>query len=162
MEFMGGGEGTELVVAAHAVPACTSRHLPDYLLLTTVLLFIYLFIYLKFYDAVKVVSIHKSNRFGIKNWSVFLFIYLFLFFIFYFLFFRWVKFSTNFGLKNMILTCIKNFSWKKNYPNLQKLWRTIPNCLIFMKISSRYPKNVEGLWFSPSFISSTDLVCSQR
>jgi hypothetical protein len=30
-----------------------------------------------------------------------------------------------------------------------------------MKISSRYPKNVEGLWFSPSFISSTDLVCSQ-
>jgi hypothetical protein len=41
----GEGEGTELVAAAHALPACTSSRLPACLLLTAVLLFIYLYLF---------------------------------------------------------------------------------------------------------------------
>jgi hypothetical protein len=40
-------------------------------MLVAILLFFYFFF--KFYDAIKVVNIHKNNKFGIKNWPMFLF-----------------------------------------------------------------------------------------
>jgi len=40
-------------------------------MLVAILLLIYLFF--KFYDAIKVVNIHKNNKFGMKNWPMFLF-----------------------------------------------------------------------------------------
>ncbi len=37
-------------------------------------IFLFLCLFFKFYDVIKVVNIHKSNRFGIKNWPLFCFV----------------------------------------------------------------------------------------
>ncbi len=70
---------------------------------------IYLFIYLKFHDAVKVVSIHKSNRFGIKNWSLFFF------------FFVRVKFD-KFWLEEYDFDLYKEFLMEKKNPQIYKIF----------------------------------------
>jgi hypothetical protein len=43
------------------------------LILAAILLFLILFIFFKFYDAIKVVNIRKNKKFGIKNWPMFFF-----------------------------------------------------------------------------------------
>jgi hypothetical protein len=73
MELMGrGGDGAG---GRRSCSPCLYQSWPPCLPLADCSPFSFFFklIYLKFYDAVKVVSIHKSNRFGIKNWSVFCF-----------------------------------------------------------------------------------------